>query len=71
LRPLRLCVRIGPGPASLAKIAKTSLLNSVQFFFASLAALREDESGSLAKIAKGAKETFCLPLRKSGTSIKI
>jgi hypothetical protein len=50
--------------AKIAKIAKTNLLDSVPFFFAPLASLREDRPGSLAKIAKIAKKSlFCSLLR--------
>jgi hypothetical protein len=57
--------------AKIANLARTSLLNSIQFFFAPLAALRENigpavnfgilrpgGAGSLAKIAKLAKTSL-------------
>ena len=55
---------------SVSKFFRVSAVNTGSSF-APFASLREARAGSLAKIAKGAKETFCLPLRKSGTSIKI
>ena len=64
LRPLRLCVRKARSLAKIAKIAKKSLLDSVPFFFAPFAALREEGPGlsprSQRSPRKASSVLFCV-----------